>query len=364
MAVIALFLMPIRSYSRNDVTLAILLDVNNNFRRVSTKLIILLLCTILGVFLHIAIGSFLWISPSEILKELLIGLQNSETLQNNVVWNLRLPRALGCLLGGGLLGGVGAVFQALFRNPLADPYILGVSSGAAVGGTLAVVLGFSSWFFGLGMMLCAVLFALISLFFVIFLSRRAGVIQTGTLLLAGLVIGLLQSALLVLILIVTGKDVNQILGWLLGSTTPMFWDRIFIMALVLLIGILILYKKTRLLNVFALGEETAQRLGVQAQKLKLVVLFMGTLMTSVAVGALGVLGFVGLVAPHMARLTVGVDLRFSFLASIMMGSILTLFADVLAQRGFGIVELPIGVVTAIIGAPVLIYLLKRREVLT
>lgn len=302
-----------------------------------------------------------WISPIEVAGELING--RSEGPIGNIVWAIRLPRAIGCLLVGAILALVGSAFQALFRNPLAEPYIVGVSSGAAVGGALALLLGigtaWSGFWDGLGMTACAFVAGLISLSLVFSLSRRRGVVDVQTLLLAGVVTGSMLSALLSMILLASGEDTNKVLRWLLGSMTPMYWNRLAVMAIALFVGGAILIRQSKYLNAFAVGESTAQHLGVNTRRLKPIILVVGTAMTAATVGAVGVVGFLGLVAPHIARRILGVDWRWSTIGSAFIGAGLLLAADLLAQTAIPDTELNVGIVTALLGAPVLIVLLRK-----
>ncbi len=281
---------------------------------------------------------------------------------NQLLWMDRLPRACSCLAVGGMLALVGSALQAVFRNPLAEPYVVGVSSGASVGGAIALVTGFGAGWTGLarglGLMIGAFPGGLIALFFVFALARRRGVVNAQTLLLAGVVTGSMLNAVLTFVLTLGGMDTNQILQWLLGSMTPAFWSKDNLLTSVLLIGAGILIGFSKQLNAFALGEDTAQRLGVNVGRLKLVVLVTSTAMVSACVGACGVIGFVGLVAPHVARRTLGVDWRISLIGSGFLASLL-LIADFLAQRTLPGGELQVGIVTAIIGAPFLLVLLRK-----
>lgn len=314
-----------------------------------------------ALLLHIGIGSSLWLSPIQVASEIVAGDQGHEgSTANVVVWQVRLPRALGCLLVGAILGSVGAAFQALFRNPLAEPYVVGVSSGAAVGGSLALVAGIGAAGYGLGGLGLAFLGGMGSLGLVVALARRRGTVDVHTLLVAGVVVGSLLAALLSLVLLAAGQDTNQVLRWLLGSMTPMFWPRILILSLALVMGLLVLVRDTRRLNAFSVGEDTAQRIGVDTSGLKRRVLLSGTAMASIAVGSVGIVGFLGLVAPHLARRTFGIDLRGSLPASAGIGAILLIGADLLAQRAVPGIELPVGAVTALLGAPALLVLLRGR----
>lgn len=313
------------------------------------------------MLLHIGIGSYLWISPWQVLAEVARGNLGGSEVLNNVVWSLRLPRAIGCVLVGALLGGVGSVFQALFRNPLAEPYIIGVSSGAAVGGTVALVGGLAGAWYGLGVLAMGFAGGMGSLLLVTSLARRRGSISVPTLLLAGVVVGSLLSAVLTLILLTAGEDTYNVLRWLLGSMATLFWDRLAVMAIVLALGGAILVRISRQLNAFSVSETQAQQLGVDPVRLKWTVLVTGTAMASVAVGAVGIIGFLGLVAPHIARRLLGVDLRYSIAGSMLTGSALLLLADLAAQRLVPAIELPVGAITALLGAPALLALLRRER---
>jgi iron complex transport system permease protein len=327
------------------------------------------LAALAAFVLYLGVGSAdagepwkLRVAPGEVLRELLAGDRGPQaSAENLIVWQIRLPRALACLLVGAILGLVGSAFQALFRNPLAEPYIVGVSSGAAVGGAAALVLGVAGAFYGLGLMAFAVAAGALSLTLVLALAGRRGATDVQTLLLAGVVVGAMLAAVLALLLFGAGLDANQLLRWLLGSTTPMYWNRIAILAAALAAGLAILLPQAKRLNALAMGEETAQRLGVNAARLKRTLLLTGTGMAAVTVGSVGVIGFLGLVAPHLSRTLLGVDWRWSMLGAGALGAGLLLVSDVLAQRILGGAELPVGVVTAVIGAPFLLALLRRQE---
>lgn len=332
--------------------------------------VILVLTTIVVFLLHIGYGSTTLLSPIDVLRELFKG-PLGDTGQNDAIWHVRLTRGLGCLLVGGVLGGVGSAFQALFRNPLADPYIVGVSSGAATGAVLAIVSGAAGFLGGLGQDVAAFIGGVAGLGLILLLAGRRGATKVVTLLLAGSVIGSLLSGVLSLVILASGRDITQLLRWLLGSTSEMTWTDVAVVAVALAVGSVLLVKQSRSLNAFAIGEETARRLGVDTHRLKTIVLIAGAAMTALTVGAAGVIPFLGLAAPHIARSLLGIDWRRSLVGSIVVGSCLLLIADALTQRviptltarlGFQpVVDLPVGVVTALIGAPSLIILLRRAN---
>ncbi len=312
---------------------------------------------ILALLIHIGLGSALNISPLKVLQSLLEG-PNGHGTDHFVVWTLRLPRAIGCVVVGMLLAGAGSAFQAIFRNPLADPYILGTSSGAAVGGVVSIIIGLSWAWDGLSTPAFAFAGGMGSLILVLAIARRRGSVESNRLLLAGVLVGALLSALMALCLYLAGQDTNQVTRWLLGSVDPMFWGRIGVMTAVLLICGTWLIARSRILNSLAMGEDASSRLGVNVKRVRFEVLLAGALMTSAAVGSTGIIPFVGLAAPHISRRTLGVDWRFSLPGSMLIGAIILLFSDALGSR---IVSdgLPVGVVTALLGAPVLISVLGK-----
>jgi iron complex transport system permease protein len=278
-----------------------------------------------------------------------------------VLWELRLPRFVAALLVGGGLGVVGACFQALFRNPLADPYILGVSSGAAVGGALASLLPAALLLGGLITFLAAFATAVTGMVAVIAMARKvAGRVQLASLLLAGVAVGSFLWAAVTLVLVLAGQDSSRILFWLLGSFSAMAWSKVVILAIVTLGFGLVLFRNARTLTVFATGEEVAMRLGIGTEGLKRSTLIGGTAIAAAAVSAVGIIGFVGLFVPHIARRLFGPDLRRSMPASFLIGAGGMAAADLIAQRALGGQEINVGVVTALVGAPFLVSVLRKH----
>lgn len=299
------------------------------------------------------------VTVADVLSEIAKG-NTGDSTANVIIWEVRLPRTLAAILAGAILGAVGAAFQAFFRNPLAEPYVIGVSSGAGLGGTVAVVLGLSQALSMLGTVALAFVGGLLSLWLVVTLAKRHGAVQVETLLLAGVVTSAMLSALMTTVLMLGGHDTGRILRWLLGSLTPMFPERLIAMAVALAVGFAVLQAQTRVLNAFSVSEFSSERLGVDPRRLRGSVLVTGTAMVAVAVGSVGIIGFLGLLAPHIARRLVGIDLRWSLAASAFAGSALLLVADLMAQNLHPDYELPVGAVTALIGAPALLWLLKKR----
>lgn len=312
-----------------------------------------------ALLLHVALGGSTRYGPADLLGALLH--PGAEEAATTVLWQVRLPRALGAGISGALLAVVGAAFQSLFRNPLAEPYVVGVSSGSSAAGALAVVLGLSGLLGGLGLVAAAWLGGLGSLALVFALGRPQGSGGTGRLLLAGVVTGTMLGSVTVLVLLMGNKDTNQILRWMMGSTSPMFWNRVALLLGFLVVGTAILLRQARALNTVAITGHLAESFGVDARRLTRIVLWTGSAMTGMSVGAVGLIGFVGLAAPHITRKLLGPDLRRTIPGSAAAGGALLLFADVLAQRLIPGVEMPVGAVTAVLGAPVLLALLRGRE---
>ncbi len=315
---------------------------------------------LLALLTHIGIGSFEWYAPWDVVKEILRG-PVDDTVINRIVWKLRLARGLEAGLVGALLGGVGVTFQAYFRNPLAEPYIVGTSSGAAVGSAIILVSGLSAGALGvLAMPIAAFAGGLGTLLLVLALSRKRGVTDPQRLLLAGVVLSTLLYSVLSLILLASGESTTRVLQFLLGHFGNARWENVILLAPTLVLGYIGLFRLSKSLNAMMVSSETAITLGVDPGRLRWSVLIWGTILTSICVGTAGVIGFVGLVAPHIARRIVGPDVRRSLFASMAIGMILILLADAIAQRGVRGVEFPVGVVTALFGAPTLLYLLRRE----
>ena len=310
----------------------------------------------LGLFLAYLSSGSVDMPLQDLVSVILRGPNPNDGVQNLILWQIRMPRALACAFAGAALGVVGATFQALFRNALAEPYVIGVSSGAAVGGTFAVLLGMD---FGLARVALAIIGSLLSLVFVLMIARKQGGVNVASLLIGGVVIGSLLSGVVTLNLSLAGMDTGKILWWLLGSTNPMFWDRTVVLGVSVVLAMAVLYRQSRALNAFAVSEFMADRQGVAIGRLKGIVLFTSAALTGVTVGTVGIIGFVGLVAPHISRRIVGSDLRLSMPLSAALGSTLLLAADIAAQRLRPGSELPLGAVTAVLGAPVLLWLISK-----
>jgi iron complex transport system permease protein len=275
-----------------------------------------------------------------------------------IVFDLRLPRILLGVLVGTALSVSGASFQAMLRNPLADPFILGVSSGAAVGSVLATLIAPR---FALITPLGAFLGALATIAAVYFLGRREGQLDSTTLLLGGVISASFLSAIVMfLTTTLAGRDLRGIVFWLMGDlSTPVQPGLEWIFAVGLLAGIGAIYTTAPDLNLLLTGEREAIHLGVDVTRVKLVVYVSASLLTALAVSASGTIGYIGLLVPHAVRLLFGPDYRLLIPASALCGAIAIVLADTLARTVASPTELPVGAMTAMAGAPVFIYLLRR-----
>lgn len=283
------------------------------------------------------------------------------TAQEQIVIAVRLPRVILGLLVGMLLASVGVALQGLLLNPLADPYTIGVSSGAALGASLAVVAGGAGWAGGFGLPAAAFITAIAAVVVVYSLATRRGKISIHSFLLAGIVVGSFLWALLTFLLTLAGQDLATIIYWLLGNlSSPDPWGYVRIVLPFAVLGLAVLFSFSRDLNVYASGEEGARHLGVDTEALKIVIIVLASLITAAAVSVSGIIGFVGLIVPHTARRMFGSDHRILLPTSALLGATLLVMADTAARTVVSSGELPVGVVTALIGAPFFCYLLKRR----
>lgn len=279
----------------------------------------------------------------------------------SIVLQLRLPRVvLGALVGAGLAA-AGTAFQAVLRNPLADPYMIGVSAGAGLGATLGIILGLDASLFGLGTIpLLAFLGALLTVMAVYALARIGGAVSIPSLLLAGIAVSAFLTACISLLLVFFRRNLDEVVFWLMGGLAGRGWDQILNAAPYILLGLVVLRLLARELNLMALGEETAAHLGVEVARTKNVVLATGSLLAAAAVASSGVIGFVGLMIPHMARMLIGGDHRRLIPFAALFGAAFLIAADTLARVAFTPLEMPVGVITALCGGPFFLWILRRR----
>lgn len=281
-----------------------------------------------------------------------------------IIWNIRLPRVLLAFCIGASLALAGAAFQGLLRNPLADPYTIGVSSGASLGAVL--VLFFQVTIVGLGsftLPVVAILFGLLSLLIVFGLVRLSSKsLAIETIILAGIIVSAFIGSLVSLIISLSDREsMTQIIYWLYGSVGMRGWSHVQLILPFMIIGSFILFYHYRELNALALGEDAADHIGVDVKKGKTLILIGASLLTGAAVAVSGSIGFVGLVIPHLVRLITGPNHRHVLPLSLLVGGAFLILADLMARTIIAPKELPIGVITALIGAPVFALLLIRER---
>jgi len=290
--------------------------------------------------------------------ESILGLDNNQ-ITHNILFDYRIPRVLFALITGFILGVAGGVMQALTRNPLADPYISGMSAGAAVGAALAFTIAILPFY---SMPILAFIGAIGSLMLSMFIARRAGG-GAMSFVLAGIAVGTFCNAILMVIIAMNPYEAQGIMYWLFGSFSTASWQAIEVTLIVAIPCILLIFWWARDVNIMLFGEEHAKQLGVNAKWLWPALLILSSLAVAACVAYAGIIGFIGLVSAHVVRLVVGSDNRFVLPLAGLTGALLLLASDDLVRvpiNLFGGVELPVGSVTAMIGVPVFVYLLLRK----
>jgi len=329
-----------------------------------------LLMVVLGLGLGalLAMAGALAVGPArlglgEIVAVLLGQAVPGESLASTVVLQLRLPRILLAALAGAGLAVAGASFQALTRNPLADPSLLGVSSGAAFGVVLAQVLGLGPTPLGfLGLTTFAFLGAVLAACSVYFISRIGALLPIQTLLLAGVIVGLFfSSAITLMVSLVDFMRLGAILHWLMGNLGPVSYGSLQFLALGLALGTAAVLAQARALNLLTAGEESALQLGVESERVKRIIFVAASFITALVVSFSGPIGFVGLIIPHTVRMLFGADNRVLIPGSVLVGAGFLVLADALSRTVIQPAELPVGVITAFCGAPFFIYILRTRH---
>ena len=310
--------------------------------------------------------------PIPVIMKMLLhnfGLYNNtsgwQAAQESILFQVRLPRVLGAVLVGAALSTAGVLFQGLLRNPMADPYIIGTASGAAFGATLAMLLPLSLVFYGFGLVpIAAFLGALGSVLLVYRLARFGGKAPIVSMLLAGFVISSFLVAIVMLLLTMSdrlGLRIQQVFSFLMGGISVTYWQQVAVLAPLVILGIIAAMFFAGHLNAFSIGEEGAAYLGIDVEREKMIILGIGSLLTACAVSLGGLIGFVGLIIPHAMRLLLGPDHRLLLPASALAGASFLVIADLLARTLLSPAEIPIGVLTALIGAPFFLYLLRRSR---
>lgn len=279
-----------------------------------------------------------------------------------IIFQIRLPRVITAVVVGGALAAAGVVFQGLLRNPMADPYIIGTSGGAALGATIALLLPIHVVWFGFTLVpLAAFVGALVTVLVVYNIARVGPRTPVTTLLLSGFAFSSMLAAVMSFLMLISGHTLRRVVLWTMGGVTASSWPQLRIVVPLILVGIVAAYSLANDLNAFLLGEEQAAYLGVNVEQRKLALLMLGSLLTGAAVSVSGLVGFIGLVVPHVTRLIFGPDHRLLLPTSTLIGGLFLVLADLLARLLLAPTEIPVGIITALIGAPFFIYLLRQSK---
>lgn len=281
---------------------------------------------------------------------------------STIIFSIRLPRIIASLLCGTGLSVCGVVFQGMFRNPMADPYVLGISSGAVLGAAIAFVTGTQAALFHIGLVpLYSFIGALAATTAVYLIAQKGGRLVTNTLILSGIAIGFLCSSFISLIIVASRDQAQRIIFWTMGSMTGSSWQTVTVMLPFILIGSIVLILNGKNLNILSTGDETAVSLGINAALLKKLLLIVASMITAISVCFCGTIGFVGLIVPHAVRFITGPNHKRLMPVSALTGAIFLILCDTAARTIFAPTELPIGIITSLLGVPFFISLLIRSK---
>ncbi len=282
--------------------------------------------------------------------------------EESIIIQIRMPRILAGALVGAALAAAGVVYQGIFRNPMADPYVLATSAGAGVGASIAIVLGVGFTLLGMSSVsILAFAGALTAVFVVYNISRVGSRVPVSMLLLSGMAMNIFLSAIIAGLKFFAGEDLHVIVSWLMGGFYYVVWNDVWAILPLICLGTVATYLYARDLNILALGEETAQHLGVDVEKVRKLLLIFVSLITAAAVSISGLISFIGLIIPHITRILIGPDHRILLPTSIIVGALFLVICDAVARVIVSPVELPVGVITALSGGPFFIYLLRQKK---
>ena len=311
------------------------------------------------LILSLAIGS-VFIPPAEVWRTI-TGSASSDIFRT-ILWNIRLPRTVLIAFVGAALAGSGAAYQGLFRNPLADPYLIGVASGAGLGAIVAMSVRWPYTTFGLlAVPLAAFLASLLTVYLVYTFAHIGRTVPTTNLILAGVAISSFSTSITTFLMLRSTGEVRRAIGWLLGGVSLVGWDVTLALIPYLLVGMTMLILTGHSLNILQFGDDQATQLGLNVRRAKFIIIVAASLVTAAAVSFAGIIGFVGLIVPHIMRIWWGVDYRRLIPLSIISGASVLLIADVLARIMLAPEELPVGIVTALAGAPFFLWVLRRAK---
>ena len=332
------------------------------------KIGLLLAILVLTIFVSLSMGAvdlgiqrILSVLVEKVIQMTTRNPPQTSTVEEVIVLQIRLPRVLIGAAVGASLAVSGVVFQAIFKNPMADPFVTGVSSGAALGASIGIVAGVGRATFGLGFIsITAMLGALGAILLVSMVSKAGPGDQTLRLLLSGLSVNYLFSALTSMIMILSGEELHAVISWLMGGLTGSTWVHVELGVPVAMFGFIGTYLSSREMNVMLLSDEEAQHLGVDVERTRRRLLLLASATTAVAVSLTGTIGFVGLITPHIARAIFGPDHRILVPTSAILGSIMLVMSDAVARTILIPSEIPVGIITSLLGGPFFMYLLASR----
>ena len=369
---IALFFINLKTIRENSMKTD---SETTHVRRVSHWKLYLLIMTIVFVIVFVLALNlgFAPISFSDILKILvkqvpvIDNLVDSSSVSRTaevIIMQIRLPRIICGALVGAALATAGVIYQGIFRNPMADPYTIGASTGATLGAALVIVLGVGVSLLGVNtLQILAFVGSITTVLLVYNISRVGSKVPVTTLLLTGIAVSLFQTAIVTYIKVIAEENLlHSLTFWIIGSLAPTEnWNDVWSILPLILIGIAVSFLFSRDLNILALGEDQAQHLGVDIEKVKRILLISGALITAASVSISGLIVFVGLVIPHLTRVVIGPDHRILLPTSAIVGASFLMICDAVARVTMGSGEAPVGIITALSGAPFFIYLLRRRR---
>ena len=315
--------------------------------------IVLAAVLVILAFAGICLGS-VRITVSDIVRAVF----NPSSISRNtayIIRNLRIPRILSAILTGAALALCGVVFQSVFRNPMADSYVLGVSSGASFFVGLGFVVGIS--FVDISLPVVAFCGSILTTALLFLISRR----NTGTLLLSGIALNFFLSAMTTLTIYLSNRQADNILFWTLGSLGSSSWSRLLILFVVTLAVTLVVGRNTEAMDLLLMDDSTAISSGLNVKSVRIILLVIASIVTATVVCFCGIIGFVGLMSPHFMRILVGPKHRRLLPLSMLMGAVILLFADIVCRSLIAPSELPIGIITSVLGAPVFLMLLRRKR---
>ncbi|MCW4005017.1 MAG: iron chelate uptake ABC transporter family permease subunit [Candidatus Bathyarchaeota archaeon] len=336
-------------------------------------LLILLFVVVVFISLNFGFSQIPLPDVSQILLKNIPGIGGSiqltdfQALKEPIIMAIRLPRILCGALVGAALAASGTIYQGMFRNPMADPFVIGASQGAALGAAIAIVLGVGTSVFGSSAIpVFAFLGCITSVLIVYSISRIGSRVPITTLLLSGIAIGLFELAIVTYLQTIAGEKLGPLTFWIIGSlsSSRITWGGLLSILPFVVVGIIITYLYSRDLNIFTLGEDQAQHLGINLERTKLILLITGAFMTAAAVSISGLIGFIGLMIPHLTRLLVGPDHRVLLPASVLLGASFLVLCDGVARlltSPSSPSEVPVGVITVVCGVSFFLFLLRRKK---